>query len=136
MTTPKFASFEMDGNAYQVGYDANLMIEAEDASGCNLLAAMVKLSQNDNSLTGKELRALLMGSIVPWQGYPKGDLAKELEACGSLMRPDMIGTIKMALLEAMAAAISEEARQGLLSALNQEEVVPAKDVPAASPAAT
>lgn len=125
----QLASFEVDGYTYRLEYEFNQLIEAEEATGCNLLSAQESLGSSE--LTAAQLRALLFAMIVPYRGFPEKP-EEQIKAMGNLLRMDTIPVIKTALTEAMALAVSREMAQRFKDILADEkkEKEPAAENPA------
>jgi len=85
----KTSSLKIDGQTLELAYDFNLIAEAEEAAGCNLLAAL----ENLQDLTAMQLRGLLFAAIV---STPRLTL---LEA-GALIRVNTISVVTTALADA------------------------------------
>lgn len=77
-------------------YDHNAIVQAEAATGINLLTAMV------DDITATKLRGLLWASLLP------DDPDLTLEDAGKLINPLNIGTIHSALLASWFGSLSDD----------------------------
>jgi hypothetical protein len=101
----RIATFEVNGETYELAYEFNALVDAEDVTGCNLLAAIEGLS--GGGVTAKQLRGLLYAMICPYRGFPK-EPSDQVKAMGLLIRIDTLGDIIAAIGEACALAVSRE----------------------------
>jgi len=86
------SNLTLAGRTFALAYDFNLIAEAEEEAGCNLLEALVNL----NDLTAMQLRGLLFAAIVVPVTDPPTPHPSILEV-GALMDVDTIGPITKAL---------------------------------------
>lgn len=83
----KTSSFEVDGNAFTLEFDFDLLVKAEEATGFNLLTAVMHID-----LVGAAVfRALLLALL--WKHHP----ALELAGMGALITPDTLPKIGQAI---------------------------------------
>ena len=76
-------------------YDHNAIVQAEAATGINLLTAIV------DDITATKLRGLLWASLL------KSDPDLTIEEVGSMIHPGNIGTIHSALLSSWFGSLSD-----------------------------
>jgi hypothetical protein len=78
----------LGGKIYHLAYDFNAIVQAEKATGVNLLSSVV------GEITASSLRGLLWASLLKDQP----DIT--LEQAGKLIKPHNIGTVREAIVTA------------------------------------
>lgn len=81
----KYVDLELDGRPYRLALDFNAMVEAEKASGENLLQGAFRLGPGASAA---QVRGLLYALLKPWN--PKVTLAD----AGELLTKNMVGTMR------------------------------------------
>jgi hypothetical protein len=87
---------EVDGEVYQLSYDFNAIVRAEQATGINLL----------NNVLGDIGAASLRGLL--WAALLKDHPELTLEQAGSLIRPSNIGEVRKAIVIAWFGSIKDQ----------------------------
>jgi len=109
----KTATLTIDGETFELAYDFNMIADAEEIAGCNLLDALEHLS----AINARQLRGLLYAAVI---SKPRLTL---LEA-GALLRVDNISPITSALAEAYNLTLPDAPE----SALADQQDPPAGNV--------
>ena len=109
-----YIEFEIGGVKHTLAYDFNKICEAEELTGCNLLAALTHLS----SLSAAELRGLFYAALEagPKHAFPGRTPQESLEEAGNMIRIDTILPIGEALSQAYGLTLAESQEEEIVGA--------------------